>query len=536
VLDKVDVWRGNAPIMSVDFTLAVSQAESAAARGSSDPRDYLILGWHCAQRGDFDGALARLSHGLGLSPRHPEILLTMGAVFRQQGRLRDAVLHCDAAIEAKPDYADAWLERGFVLAAGGSMDAARACYERTALLDPRNAAAFAGLASLAARNGDSAVGRDYAKKALTLDPGNLIASCALATMEIESGNWAAAETLLTPVVARLDQPSADRALALGLLADALNKLEKTDEAFAAYGNAKADFAAIHARRFAGRDSHRTFIEAIGAQIPSMDVSAWMPSRVTPPHNAAATHIFLLGYPRSGTTMVENILASLSDVSALEERPTLAAADAQCLAARDGLIRMADLPETAIDPLRQAYWDKVAESGAEVAGKVFVDMDPLKGTRLPLIARLFPDAKILIMRRDPRDVVWSCFHTNFALTSAALEFTTLESTARHYDALMRLTEAALETFKLNTHVVHYDGLVRDFDGETQAMCAFLGLTWSPTLRDFSRTAKARGVSTASAGQVRKGLYDGTRQWERYRAHLAPILPILRPWIERFGFEA
>lgn len=162
------------------------------------------------------------------------------------------------------------------------------------------------------------------------------------------------------------------------------------------------------------------------------------------------------------------------------------------------------------------------------------MDPLKATRLPFIARMFPESRILIMRRDPRDVVWSCFRTNFAMTSGTLEYTSLESAARHYDAMMRLTEAALELLELPFHEVDYHRLVRDFDGTTREICEFLGMTWHEDLRRFDRTARARGVSTASAGQVSRGLYNGTRQWERYAPFLEPVMPVLQPWIERFGY--
>jgi hypothetical protein len=85
-----------------------------------------------------------------------------------------------------------------------------------------------------------------------------------------------------------------------------------------------------------------------------------------------------------------------------------------------------------------------------------------------------------------------------------------------------------------HVVHYEALVQEFDAETRTLCDFAGLEWSAELRSFDRTAKTRGVSTASAGQVRKGLYDGSKQWERYAKFMEPVMPILRPWVERFGY--
>ena len=169
------------------------------------------------------------------------------------------------------------------------------------------------------------------------------------------------------------------------------------------------------------------------------------------------------------------------------------------------------------------------------GKLLVDMDPLKGIKLPLIARLFPEARIIFMLRDPREVVWSCFKTSFAPTAAAREFTTLEDTARHYDAIMRLTEASLGRFPLAVHRLRYDRLVNDFDGETKALCTFLDLKWTPAMRAFASVAERRGVATASVSQVRKGLYDGTGQWRKYAEHMKDVMPILLPWVKRFGFS-
>jgi len=101
--------------------------------------------------------------------------------------------------------------------------------------------------------------------------------------------------------------------------------------------------------------------------------------------------------------------------------------------------------------------------------------------------------------------------------------------------MQLTQAALDRLPLAVLEVHYHSLVRDFDSTTRAICEHLGLPWSPELRNFDKTAAKRGVATASAAQVRKGLYDGTEQWRPYAAHFEPLMPILGPWIERFGYQ-
>jgi hypothetical protein len=133
-------------------------------------------------------------------------------------------------------------------------------------------------------------------------------------------------------------------------------------------------------------------------------------------------------------------------------------------------------------------------------------------------------------------VLSCFRINFVPSPGTYTFSDLAETARHYDAMMRLTELCRERLKLGFHEVRYDRLVADFENEVRAMAEFVGMEWTEDFRTFDKTAKTRGVRTASATQVRQGLYDGGGRWRRYADPLAPVLPILQPWVEKFGFEA
>ncbi len=509
------------------------QARAMIDAGTSDPMPYNIVAWQHAMQGDVQAGLALLAVALRLAPRDPNTLTTTAALLRQAGRMRKAIEYADAAIAIDPGFADAWLERGDILLAGGSMTSARSCYDRALVLQPDTVGALAGVATLAARDGDLGVARDHAARALALDPANLTAAAAAAQVAMETDAPAVARDLLAGRLQSGTAPAADRAVAWALLGDAHAALAEPASAYAAYARGKQEFAAIHAAQIAGRQPHHAFINTIHDGLAAFAPDRWDPPAPQPDH-AAARHIFVLGYPRSGQTLLLNVLTSLRGVTGLEERPTTRMADLEYLVDADGVARLDRADQAQLAPYRAAYWDKVAQAGIDVAGQVFVDMDPLKGIRLPLIARLFPDARILVMRRDPRDVVWSCFRTSFALSNAALEFTTLESTARHYDALMRLTHAALERLPLQVQFVGYHRLVGDFDATTAQICAFAGLEWSEDMRRFAQTARRRGVSTASASQVRKGLYDGSRQWQPYAEYLAPVMPVLRPWIERFGY--
>lgn len=540
LLDNPALDAPSPSVISSELEAAAELSETALARGTGDAYDHAIVALAHSARGEFAKADTLIQRALSLEPGNPSTLTSLAIHYRNQDRNREAVLACDEAIRLYPDYADAWLERGAILAAGGSSAAARVSFSKAAQLAPYNPAAHAGLASLAAREGDADAAREHAQRALAIHPNHAVATNALAGAELRSGAPEKARVLLEELIPRLSYPSLERSVAHSQMGDVCHRQSDHDGAFRHFSASNADFVAIHEHRSTGNLDNRAFVEALLAGLAPIDRGVWQVTKSNQPPQAARRHIFLIGYPRSGTTLVENILASLPGVSALEERPTLYDADIEFIAGNalqiaDGLKRFSELGESGLAHYRKAYWDKVVASAVPAAAPCFVDMDPLKATRLPFIARLFPDARILVMRRDPRDVVWSCFRTNFAMSSGTLEYTSLERTALHYDALMQLTELALQRLPLNVHFVHYHKLVQNFEAETQAMCAFAGLEWSEAVRDFDRTATKRGVSTASVAQVNRGLYDGTRQWEPYADYLEPVLPILKPWLVKFGYE-
>lgn len=482
---------------------------------------------------DVPGATALLEQLLRQTPGDVEARLVLATLYREAGRLRDAVLACDAVIEAYPNHADAWLQKAFTLSAGASFDNARTCYARAAELDPRQAEAWAGLSAITVVRGEHEEGRAQAERALALDPGNLVAAAAIGQSAVEQKQAEHARARLERALAGNTEEGPPRVTALSVLGDMLEQLGDYDGAFAAYSASKRLFRSLFEQRFRDKTPAQiALIEQIDRSLRDLDVTNWaLPADAQPSFDR---HVFLTGYPRSGTTLVENILASADGIVALEERPTLMHADERFLLPDDGMAALRALDQSGARPYRDAYWSMVMQSVSAPGGSMFVDMDPLKGMRLPIIARLFPEARVLLMRRDPREIVWSCYHTNFAMTAATYDYSDLASTARHYDALMRLTDQCVERLPLNTHVVRYESLVTDFDRATQALCGFLGMDWTADLKRFDRTAQRRGVATASATQVRQGLYDGRRQWEPYARYLEPVMPILAPWIERFGY--
>jgi Flp pilus assembly protein TadD len=529
--EQVFLAQIDAALSAGDMARAGEIAQAALLAGHRSATLLNIAAWQLEEAGDLTGAWDLLDEALRLDPDDPLLHISIGAVLRKEGRLAEAIAKLTSIIDLAGDNPALWMERAYAFDFNGMLKEAQTDYEQSLRLDPSSAPGWAGLASVAARLGDRETARAAGKRALSIDSGNATAHIALARCDLESDAASSARDRLATLTQRADVHPADQLIALGLLGDAHQKLDECDAVFAAYRAAKEVFRTLHAPSFAGQVSQQAFIESLSDQLAALSPKLWAP--VMTSAAPARGHVFLLGYPRSGTTLVETILASAPDVETLEERPTLRDADLAFLEAPDGLARLAHLSAEEVSDFRALYWERVRSFGIDPIGKTFVDMDPLKGIKLPIIAKLFPDARVVVMRRDPRDVVWSCFHTNFAPSAAAFAFTNLEGTARHYDALMRLTEQCLQSLPINAHEVRYDALVGDFDATTRALCDFIGINWSEELRAFDKTAQMRNIQTASAGQVRQGLYDGGGQWTRYAAHLAAVEQILQPWVDKFG---
>jgi len=530
-----------------DTETAARIAGEALAAGLEDPLILNLVAWRLEEDGDLDAAVAHIQRALALAPQDPTIHVAHGIVLRKTGELRESVAAFERAIALDPAYAAAWMHRGSSFEKGGALADAADDYRHSLGLDPRNPDALASLASLEARRGNIKEARDNARLALSLEPSHAIARQALAQAALESGDAERARELLEAILA--DAP-ADGDFLVGthsLLGDTLAKLGRHDEAFDCYARAQAQFQAIHSARQSAETARDAvdFVQTIARSFSALPDPAFAALRgragtpISGPDsgNRAKRHVILTGYPRSGTTLVENILASLPGAVAIEERPTLARIDREFLTRADGVEALFSAAPEVLDSLRSDYWQRAARAaGVDLTDRVFIDMDPFKGSRLPAIGLLFPQAKVVVMRRDPRDVVWSCFHTSFAYNAGTLAFSSLDSTARHFAATWTTIDLARERLAIDAFDLRYDRLVRAFDETTRALCAFLGVEWSEALRDFAVTARRRGVSTASVTQVRQGLYDGSGSWRPYARQMESVEPILRPWIERYEADA
>jgi Flp pilus assembly protein TadD len=519
-----------------DTAQATRLAVAALAAGDRHPALFNLRALDHENAGRFDAALTDLQQARALAPKDFALANAEGLCLARLDRMADAVRAFEDAAALKPDFAPAHFNRGWALEPLGELNEARRSYEQALALKPDHVDAMAHLATLATRRGDYAEARRLADRALALEPGRPAAELALASAEFGEGESKAAEARLQGLVARDEIGPHDRAMAEGQLGDALDALGEPKAAFEAYTRSNQGLRAIYAPRFAapGTPTVSDMLKWLIDYFDAGSGAGW--SRPDEAREGPVQgHVFLLGFPRSGTTLAEQALAANPAVVALEERETLHAALRDFMRGPQTLNRLKAADDAALEPYRAAYWDAVRAAGVEPDGKVFLDKNPFNTLKLPLIARLFPNARVVFALRDPRDVVFSCFRRRFGVNGATFEFLTLEGAARSYDLTMTLAARYADVLPTTRYNLVYETLVDDFEAEMRRLCAAIGLDWTPAMADFAGRARDGAVATASGGQVARGLYrDGAGQWRRYAEQMASVAARLDPWVARLGY--
>lgn len=515
---------------------AFELANAAILRGQTHPTLFSARALWYEEHYRFEDALADFLRVRALFPREPRLLVSIGLCHLRLDHWREALGAFEAAIASAPNFPLAHFRRGQALARLDDFPGAVRAYERAVALKPDLPGPLAGLALMAVRERNAASVVDYAQRALAIDPRQPTALVALAMLDMANGDMTSTETKLRAALEAPrfgEDPSGN--ILVGILADAFDRQDQVGVAFAAYVALNAKRRQIHSARY---ESVRAVDRVARLTRYFEQAAPWKAEReAAPALGAAAGHVFLAGFMRSGTTLLEAVLAGRPEIVALDERNCFQEATQAFLNDEAGLERLAALSDEELSGLRNAYWKAVRENGANVAGKVFVDKLPFHSVNLPLIARLFPDAKILFALRDPRDVVLSCFRNRFEMTAHSFEFFLLDDCARYYAAVMHLAKLCREKLPLNILLHRYEDMIENFDKSVHAVCDFIGIEWNDSMRDFREGARAIDPGGVSAVQVRQGLYkSAVGQWRRYGDQLAPVLPILTPWIEFYGYAS
>lgn len=509
-------------------------------------------------QGRLDEAEAALLRAIELDPNNPHLQLRLGDLLWLKGQPAAAISVYSETINRSPDSARAYTARGVVFGELKLLDEAMADHRRALELAPRDANAHLEMAKALSYRGDVVAAEALCRQALEIDPESAsaweclgrvlqnngrfddaaqafgrsleIRPSAAVTMQLGTMEQQTDRRQVNRLAARLIDPQVsaeDRVLTGFALGKMLDEADRFDEAFAAYARANALFKEVSERRGCRFDIDRLQAE-VAATIGSFtsgffqERSSW--------GDASEMPVFIVGMPRSGTSLVEQIAASHSQVFGAGERSDIGIIRSRLAAGEQG-----DSP---------AHWDQQAifsEARAQLerltaiggGAQRVIDKMPSNLLQCGLIAMLFPRARIIFCQRDARDTCLSCFFQLFTKNSLMFSYdlTDCGRTHRQYDYL---TAHWRQVLPLRHLVVQYEELVADLQGQSRRLIEFLGLSWEEQCLEFHK--KQRPVLTRSFWQVRQPIYSrSVGRWKHYEKHLAPLLEGLAGEIRRTKFE-
>lgn len=542
---------------------AAERAACSGLAGGDNPQLLHLAGVLACRRGDLELGAERFDRALSLEPRNVEIRIALVRALIDLGRGPAALdfarrpapgpaalplwrlraeaaaaagtpadrleaersadlLDTEARLERRPDDHELLLRRARLLGTFRRDEEAEAIYRGLIERNPADVEAIAELGQI-------------------LDRGNRIAELeALLAAADAAGAPAAALAYLYATAAWRRK---DLAVARSLLEragpghDPVRHHALLAKVADAQGDWVAATAAIRAKSAAApnRDEwlaaaarFRRAMRAFAAAIqPDWAARFASPSAADRPAPA-----FLLGFPRSGTTLLDTFLMGHPRVRVLEEEPLIGFVS-EALGPPE---RIAVIDEAEVDRLRAIYTDRLATIVDPSFDGLVIDKMPINTLAAPIIYRLFPQAKIIFAQRHPCDCVLSGLMQNFNLNPGMASFLDPRAAADFYDVTLEAWSRSAALFPLDVHTVRYEVLVAEPASVMRGLAGFLGLDWHDALGDHLPAAGERGrISTASYDQVPEPVHQrSVGRWTHYRDLLGPALPKLRDWAGRLGY--
>lgn len=289
--------------------------------------------------------------------------------------------------------------------------------------------------------------------------------------------------------------------------------------------------------------HPRWFESDGAsplirkeRVAESDFAKWPVLRAP---DATQSPVFVIGFPRSGTTLLEQMLDAHPRLQSMDERPFFHMLARQlenstgCHIPRD----LGKLDQRDCDELRKGYLIHACGKVPRRWDAQLVDKNPMNMLWLPMIYRLFPQARFILAVRHPCDVLLSCYMQNFMATTLGAICANLETLAAGYVEAMRHWLYHVELFNPTVFVSRYEDLVADPVGQTRRIADHLGLEDAGPMLNFDRRAREKEfIATPSYTQVIEPISSkAIGRWQRYRQYFEPVLPVLEPMLQHWGYS-
>ena len=490
------------------------------------------------QRHEFQQCVEILERASRLDPANVNLLLNLGHAYGNNFDFSAAERCFEKAIRLASKKTEALTGAALRARDFGNHPMA-AHYYRLAAGQPDAAPdTLVALAEISERQRQLAEAGQLIDRALHLKPDLPAALLVRARLERQAGRLTEAENILKAFPAGAERDV--RARAQYELGGIWDRQGRYDEAMTAFLAAKELLAPDAAPHIAGAQRIRSQLKEFRHQLKADTLQRWRNAHreFQPVHRMA----LLCGHPRSGTTLLEQVLDSHPDIVSAEET-NIFHDHAYPLLSRnappeaDVLSVLESAPVERLQEARRNYF-RCVESflGGPVSDRLLLDKNPILTFLIAPFLRIFPETKFLVALRDPRDVVLSCFMQPLPLNQSAAAFLTLAGAVEDYAALMTMYQTLAPLLPNPCLEIRYEDMVDDLESVARKTLDFLGVSWDARVLGFDEHARQKMVRSPTYADVTKPVFKtAVGRWRHYQKYLEPHLEMLAPFVKAFGYE-
>ncbi len=503
------------------FGEAISIYEKICASCPEDQDSWMMQGLCFQAIGNLDKAISCLEQADNIEPPSAEILAKLGMVYIAKQMIDLAMENFKEALEIQADHEESRIGLGSALLMLERYQEAMEHCQVSLKFSPDSVELRSQLAVSLEQLNRLEEAKEAAKEALAKQPDHPRASFTLAKIDHRLGNLESARLCLAKLLNTKLPPHQYSAIAAEL-GRVLDKMGDYQEAFKAYTAGNMALATTVKTDQVNVDELFETIELYQQWFSAETTLGWLEAAKDLAEDRP-TPIFLVGFPRSGTTLTEQIIVTGDNIVSSNEQPIVLRLISELSVILERPILyppcLEELSLTDLQKLRDRYWQMAKEMVPSLGEQDrLLDKLPLNIIELGFIYRLFPKAKIVVVLRDPRDVCLNCFMHAFVLNQAMINFLDLERTAKIYASTMALWLQYRSFFKFPYIELRYENLTNDTETESKKLAEFLNLEWN------DRSSTPQPVSRQDTGQ-----------WLHYRNQMVPVMKTLQPYVKEFTYE-
>ena len=492
---------------------------------------YSNLGNVQKQLGKLTEAEECYKKAININPKFADPYYNLATILQKKGNTKDSKKNYMEAIKLNPNYTQAYNNLGVLLQEIGNLNESKHCFIKAIETNPDSIDAFLNVSDLLEKKNNLDEGLVILKK-FTNENNQKISDLFLykAIFLYRKNNFSESENLLNKI--DFNKLETHRIpIFFNLKANLYDRNKHYKNAFNAFKQMNNTITQTDDFKNYKSNNVLSYVKKIISQINASDKKNLNKDLF---EASWKQPIFLIGFPRSGTTLLDTILRTHSKIKVVEEKPML-----------EKVVRsfkMNDLEEIESINYAQAknaskiYFEELKNYLDLSSNFLFIDKLPLNILYLPFINQVFPKAKFILSLRHPLDCILSSWMQNFKLNSAMINMCDLDKTFDFYCKTMELYKLCNKRYKKQTHIIRYEDLVDDFEGQIKKLLSFMDLKWEKNLKQYEKTAKQRElINTPSYSQVVKPIYKSSRyRWKNYESYLNNYKSIIDPWIKEYGY--